>query len=67
MDGIEATKRIRAMAGPKGALPILAVTANVMADQRTRYEDAGMNGVVSKPISAAALLSEIARVTERAA
>ena len=67
MDGIEATKRIRAMDGARGAMPILAVTANVLADQRTSYENAGMNGVVSKPVSAAALLSEIARVTERAA
>ena len=67
MDGIEATKRIRAMDGPRAATPILAVTANVLADQRASYEDAGMNGVVSKPVSAAALLSEIVRVTERAA
>ncbi len=67
MDGIEATKRIRAMEGSQGSLPILAVTANVLAEQRTSYADAGMNGVVSKPVSAAALLAEISRVTERAA
>ncbi len=67
MDGIEATKRIRAMEGLKGAMPILAITANVMADQRTSYQDAGMDGVVAKPVSAAALLAEIARVTDRAA
>ncbi len=65
MDGIEATRRIRAMDGAKGSTPIVAVTANVMADQRTSYADAGMNGVVAKPVSAGALIAEIARVTER--
>lgn len=67
MDGIEATRRIRAMDGPTGSTPILAVTANVLADQRTSYVDAGMDGVVAKPVSAGALLAEIARVTERSA
>ncbi|MDP9104221.1 MAG: PAS domain S-box protein, partial [Pseudomonadota bacterium] len=46
MDGIEATKRIRAMDGAVGSTPIVAVTANVLADQRTSYADAGMDGVV---------------------
>ena len=67
MDGIEATRRIRAMDGPMASTPILAVTANVLADQRTSYADAGMDGVVAKPVSAGALLAEIARVTERSA
>ena len=67
MDGIEATRRIRAMDGPMAATPIVAVTANVLADQRSSYVDAGMNGVVAKPISAGALIAEIARVTERIA
>ncbi len=67
MDGIEATKRIRAMDGPMARAPILAVTANVLADQRSSYADAGMDGVVAKPVSAGALIAEIARVTERCA
>ena len=67
MDGIEATKRIRALDGPIASTPILAVTANVLADQRTSYADAGMDGVVAKPVSAGALIAEIARVTERSA
>ncbi len=65
MDGIEATKRIRAMDGALGSTPIVAVTANVLADQRSSYADVGMNGVVAKPVSAGALLAEIARVTHR--
>ena len=65
MDGLEATRRIRAIDGPKGAMPIVAVTANVLAEQRSSYVDAGMDGVVAKPVSAASLMAEIARVTER--
>ncbi len=67
MDGMEATRRIRAMDGAVASTPIVAVTANVLADQRANYADAGMDGVVSKPVSAASLIAEIARVTERAA
>lgn len=67
MDGIEATRRIRAMDGVRGAMPIVAVTANVLADQRSSYADAGIDGVVSKPVSAASLMAEIVRVTERQA
>ena len=67
MDGIEATKQIRSMDGPMAHIPIVAVTANVLAHQRSSYADAGMDGVVAKPVSAGALIAEIARVTERAA
>jgi CheY-like chemotaxis protein len=64
MDGMEATRRIRALGGPISETPVVAITANVMADQKSGYVAAGMNGVVSKPVSAAALLSEITRVAE---
>jgi PAS domain S-box-containing protein len=64
MDGMEATRRIRAMDGPIASTPVVAITANVMAEQKSSYVAAGMDGVVSKPVSAAALLSEITRVTE---
>jgi signal transduction histidine kinase/FixJ family two-component response regulator len=50
MDGVAATRAIRALDGPLGAIPILAMTANVMAEQQDQYLEAGMNGVVSKPI-----------------
>ena len=64
MDGMEATRRIRALDGPIASTPVVAITANVLAEQKSSYAAAGMNGVVSKPVSAAALISEIARVTE---
>jgi PAS domain S-box-containing protein len=62
MDGVEATRAIRALAGPAARVPIIALTANVMVHQRAEYIAAGMNGVVAKPISPGAMLSEIAQV-----
>jgi hypothetical protein len=49
MDGLEATRRLRAM--PQFAqLPIIAMTANAFGEDRERCRAAGMNGFVSKPI-----------------
>ena len=67
IDGLEAARRIRALGGPAAAVPIVALTANVLAHQRQSYLDAGMDGVVGKPISPAALLTEIARLSQAAA
>lgn len=62
IDGVEATRRIRALPGPAASAPIIALTANVMAHQRSDYLAAGMSGVVGKPISPAALIAEISRL-----
>jgi PAS domain S-box-containing protein len=62
MDGVEATRRIRELAGEPARTPIVGLTANVMAHQRAEYLAAGMDGVVAKPISPADLIAEIARV-----
>lgn len=50
MDGIMATREIRALGGAYTDLPIIALTANAMAGDRERYLAAGMNAYVSKPI-----------------
>jgi PAS domain S-box-containing protein len=63
IDGLEASRRIRLLPGPIADVPIVALTANVLSHQREAYLGAGMNGVVGKPISPAALLVEIARLT----
>jgi PAS domain S-box-containing protein len=63
MDGLEATRRIRALPGAVGDTPIIALTANVLEHQRKAYEDCGMDGVVGKPISPAALVREILRLS----
>jgi len=62
MDGLEACRRIRAQGGAGATTPIIALTANVLAHQRETYLAAGMDGVVGKPISPAALLAEISRL-----
>jgi CheY-like chemotaxis protein/nitrogen-specific signal transduction histidine kinase len=63
MDGLEATRRIRALPGPAGLAPIIALTANVLDHQKADCLQAGMNGVVGKPIAPSVLVAEIQRVT----
>jgi PAS domain S-box-containing protein len=60
MDGIEATKRIRAMAAPARDIPIIAMTANAMKGDRERLLAVGMNDYVSKPIDKGQLFLAIA-------
>ncbi|MGA0600076.1 ATP-binding protein [Caulobacter sp. KR2-114] len=66
IDGLEATRQIRALPSTAAGAPIIALTANVMSHQRDSYRAAGIDGVVAKPISPGALLAEIARVAEAA-
>ena len=63
IDGLEACRRIRALGGPVAQTPIVALTANVLSHQHQSYLEAGMDGVVGKPISPTALLTEIARLS----
>lgn len=50
MDGFEATKRIRQMPGKQGSVPIIAMTAAAMEQDRQASLVAGMNDHVTKPI-----------------
>jgi len=51
MDGIEASKQIRALGGAYTKLPIIAMTANALSGDREKSLAAGMNGHVTKPIN----------------
>jgi CheY-like chemotaxis protein len=51
MDGVEATRHIRAMDGAKARLPIIAMTADAMEGARERFLAAGMNDYIGKPIN----------------
>lgn len=65
MDGIEATRRVRALAAPAGNVPVIAMTANVMKGDREKYLEAGLNDYVAKPIDRAKLTAVLARWSMR--
>lgn len=56
MDGLEATRRIRALEPPHGQVPVIAVTASAMPEQVEACRAAGMNGHLAKPIDRDTLL-----------
>ncbi|UUX51218.1 ATP-binding protein [Nisaea acidiphila] len=62
MDGLEATRRIRALPPPRSDIPILAATAAATAEEISRCMEAGMDGYVAKPIHPGLLFEALARV-----
>ena len=69
LDGFSAARAIRDMPLPASAVPILAMTASALPEDRKRCLDAGMDEYLTKPISRAALDLALERVlaTPRAA
>jgi len=59
MDGLQATRGIRALPEGRGQLPVIALTANALSSAAERCREAGMNDVVTKPISRDALFGAI--------
>ncbi|MCJ2021884.1 Hpt domain-containing protein [Methylobacterium sp. E-065] len=62
---MSATRSIRALAGPVSAIPIIALTANVLPQQLTEFRNAGMTDHVGKPFRRDELLAAIDRWAQR--
>lgn len=55
MDGLEVAAHVRALKNEVAVIPIIALTANVMAGDRERVINAGMDDYLTKPINVVAL------------
>jgi signal transduction histidine kinase/CheY-like chemotaxis protein len=60
LDGVQATKQIRALPPPKCRIRIIAMTAHAMPGDRETYLATGMDDYVSKPIEVPILLAKLA-------
>jgi signal transduction histidine kinase/DNA-binding response OmpR family regulator len=67
MDGVTATRRIRESEAEGRHLPIIAMTANALQEDRERCFAAGMDGYIPKPISLESLRNELYRLFGQAA
>ncbi|MDE2184266.1 MAG: response regulator [Alphaproteobacteria bacterium] len=65
LDGIEATKQIRALPAPACTTYVIAMTANAMEGSREEYLAAGMNDYIAKPVDAKQLLAKLADLAGR--
>jgi CheY-like chemotaxis protein/HPt (histidine-containing phosphotransfer) domain-containing protein len=59
MDGLEATRAIRALGGVQGRVPIIALTANAFADDIKACRDAGMDEFIAKPVRKKVLMEKL--------
>ena len=63
LDGLAATAEIRALPDPiKARIPILAISANVREDDVARYNEGGIDHVLSKPLRPDALKAMLAKI-----
>jgi CheY-like chemotaxis protein len=62
MDGIEATRQIRALPGAAGRTHIIAMTASAMTGAEAEYRAAGMDDYISKPVDIKSLREKLAAI-----
>ena len=67
MDGLTATRAIRAMAQPKSDIPIVAITADVLQDARDQAQAAGVTAFIAKPVTQEELQPLLARILAQTA
>jgi len=65
LDGVQATRKIRALPAPKGGIPIIALTACAAPEARQECLAAGMNDYLSKPFKPAELLSALEKIPQQ--
>lgn len=61
MDGLEATRRLKADPATAG-IPVIAVTAHAMAEDRAKAVAAGCDGYLAKPVEPRRVLEEVGRL-----
>ena len=57
--GVEATRRIRALAGSESRVPIIGISGRATASDEATGRAAGMNGYLTKPLSPSALTAAL--------
>ena len=65
LDGIEATRRIRAFDGAAGRIPIIGISGRGAPGDEASARAAGMNFYLMKPVSPSGLAAVIAAATSR--
>ncbi|HEY3848304.1 MAG TPA: PAS-domain containing protein [Acetobacteraceae bacterium] len=65
MSGFDVARQIRAMPGPAGTVPIVALTANVSPDDQALCREAGMNRSLGKPVALPDLVQALAELVWR--
>jgi hypothetical protein len=65
MDGLTATKAIRRLPSVAGKVPIIGVTANVLINDKENCLAAGMNGFLTKPVTAQRLVDAMKQVLQK--
>jgi len=66
ISGVEAFRELRADPATR-AIPVIAVTASVMAQERQKVMAAGFDGFQGKPISVRELLETVRQILDKSA